>query len=92
MSGEVRSTEEGINHIRTMQNVINGGLMESLNTLISNGDSLNPGMWAGGSAEEFYSEWPTTKSQLNSARAALEAMANDIMSVNTNIQTAGGNA
>ena len=43
------------------------------------------------SAEAFYAEWPDTKRALQTAIERLTMMSDDIMTVNTNIQTAGGN-
>jgi Proteins of 100 residues with WXG len=89
--GVVKSSPEALEAIRQMQNTINGGLMDAITTLMRYGDSLNLENFAGTKADEFYSEWPTTKTALTNAKTALEGMSNDIMSVNTNIQVAGGN-
>lgn len=89
--GVVKSSPEALEAIRQMQNTINGGLMDAVTSLMRYGDSLNLDNFAGSKADEFYSEWPNTKTALTNAKSALENMSNDIMTVNTNIQTAGGN-
>jgi hypothetical protein len=89
--GVVKSSPEALEAIRNMQNTINGGLLDAITTLIGYGDSLNLENFAGAKADEFYSEWPTTKTALSNAKTALDEMSNDIMTINTNIQSAGGN-
>jgi uncharacterized protein YukE len=89
--GVVKSSPDALEAIQNMQNTINGGLMDAITTLIGYGDSLNLDNFAGAKADEFYSEWPSTKNALTSAKTALEGMSNDIMTINTNIQAAGGN-
>jgi hypothetical protein len=89
--GVVKSTPEALTAIGNMKNTISGGLLDSITTFISNGDSLNPENFAGAKADQFYGEWPDTKAALNSALERLGMMSDDIMTVNTNIQTAGGN-
>lgn len=90
--GVVTSKPEALEAIDKMKATINGGLLESINTLITNGDLLNSENFAGAKADEFYTEWPDTKAALRSAQERLGMMSNDIMTVNTNIQAAGGNA
>src|ERR687894_822938 len=89
--GVVKSTAEAITAINNMKNTINGGLVENINSFIAYGDSLNADNFAGAKADEFYSEWPDTKTALNTAVTRLNEMSDDVLSVNTNIQTAGGN-
>jgi uncharacterized protein YukE len=90
-SGVVKSTPEAIENIRQMQNIISGGLTEQIQQLVSRGDALNPGNWDGQHAARFYESWGTVKSGLNNAITQLNELSSDIMGVNTNIQTAGGN-
>lgn len=90
--GVVKSTPEAISAIDSMKKTINGGLLENISTFVGHGDSLNPENFSGGSADQFYAEWPDTKAALNTAVERLNMMSDDIMTVNTNIQTAGGNA
>lgn len=89
--GVVTSTPEAITAIDNMKKTINGGLLESINTFVSYGDSLNSSNFAGSKADQFYAEWPETKTALQTAVERLTMMSDDIMTVNTNIQTAGGN-
>lgn len=89
--GVVLSTPEAIQAIKNMQMTINGGLIDAINTLISHGNSLNTANFDGRSAMRFYEEWPTTKQALRTAVERLGMMSDDIMTVNTNIQDAGGN-
>jgi hypothetical protein len=90
--GVVKSTVEAITAIDNMKKTINGGLVESITSFVGFGDTLNPENFAGGSADAFYGEWPDTKRALQTAIERLQMMSDDIMTVNTNIQTAGGNA
>jgi uncharacterized protein YukE len=89
--GTVKSTSEGINAIQQMKNTINGGIMDAITQFVAHGDSLNPQNFDGGAASQFYAEWPDTKRALQTAIERLHMMSNDIMTVNTNVQTAGGN-
>jgi len=89
--GVVTSAPEAIQSIDSMKRTISGGLVEAINTLISHGDSLHTGIFDGAAAARFYEEWPVTKQALNTAIERLGMMSDDIMTVNTNIQTAGGN-
>ena len=89
--GVVKSTPDAITAIDNMKKTINGGLLDSITTFVTYGDSLNPENFAGSSADQFYAEWPETKTALQNAVERLGMMSDDIMTVNTNIQTAGGN-
>ena len=40
--GVVKSTTEAIQAIDNMKRTINGGLLDSISTFVSHGDSLNP--------------------------------------------------
>jgi hypothetical protein len=89
--GVVKSTPEAISAIDSMKKTINGGLLESINTFVSHGDSLNSENFSGSKADQFYGEWGETKTALQKAVERLTMMSDDIMTVNTNIQMAGGN-
>jgi hypothetical protein len=89
--GVVKSTPDAISAIDSMKRTIAAGLLESIETFISFGDSLNPENFAGSKADQFYGEWPDTKRSLQAAVERLTLMSDDIMTVNTNIQVAGGN-
>ena len=87
----VKSTPDSIAAINNMKTTISNGLLESINKFIGYGDSLNSENFAGAAADAFYSEWPETKLALQRVHERLGMMSDDIMTVNTNIQTAGGN-
>lgn len=89
--GVVKSTPEALSAISSMKNTISGGLLENINTFISYADSLNTENFAGAKADQFYAEWPETKIALNTALERLGLMSDDVLTVNTNIQSAGGN-
>jgi hypothetical protein len=89
--GVVKSTTEAITAIDNMKKTINGGLVESITSFVGYGESLSPENFAGNAADAFYAEWPDTKAALNSAIERLNGLSDDIMTVNTNVQTAGGN-
>jgi len=91
-NGVVKSTQDAITAIDNMKKTINGGLLENINTFVTYGDSLNSENFAGSKADAFYTEWPETKTALQTAVERLTMMSDDIMTVNTNIQSAGGNA
>jgi hypothetical protein len=91
MTGVVKSTAEAMSAIDSMKRTISGGLVDSITAFVCYGDTLGPENFAGGSADAFYAEWPDTKAALSSAVERLTMMSDDIMTVNTNIQTAGGN-
>jgi len=90
-SGVVKSTPTALEAIRNMQNIINGGLTETIQQLVTQGDRLNPGEWDGTHAAGFYESWPQVKSGLQNAVQQLNELQRDIQTVNTNIQSAGGN-
>ncbi|HEX6235542.1 MAG: WXG100 family type VII secretion target [Acidimicrobiia bacterium] len=90
-TGTVKSTEFAINTIQAMQNILRGGLAEQIQQFTSKGDSLTPDDWDGQHAARFYQEWPSVKTALDNAIAKLDEISDNIMTVNTNIQGAGGN-
>lgn len=90
-SGTVKSTQFALDTIRQMQNIISGGLQGEIQSLLDKGNSLTPEDWDGQHANNFYSSWPTVSSSLRNTLTQLEELSRDIMTVNTNIQGAGGN-
>ena len=90
-SGVVKSTPVALEAIQNMKNIINSGLTDQIQQLINQGNRLNPGEWDGQHAAGFYESWPTVQSGLRNAITQLTELSNDIMTVNTNIQGAGGN-
>lgn len=87
----VKSTQEAIDAITQMQTIIGGGLLEALTSLKVQGDILNPANWDGPKAATFYENWPTTKTALDTLITELGELGTTIMTVNTDIQAAGGN-
>lgn len=87
----VKSTQEAIDAITQMQNIIGGGLLEALTSLKVQGDILDPSIWDGPKAATFYENWPTTKTALDTLITELGEVSTNLMSVNTAIQQAGGN-
>ena len=90
-TGVVKSTPEALEAIQAMKNIIASGLTDQIQQLITRGNSLNPGNWDGTHAAGFYQSWPTVSNGLQNAITQLTELSNDIMTVNTNIQSAGGN-
>ena len=85
--GVVKSTTEAIQAIDNMKKTINGGLLGQHQHVRESWRQPQPENFAGGSAEAFYAEWPDTKRGLQTAIERLTMMSDDIMTVNTNIQT-----
>jgi hypothetical protein len=90
-TGVVKSTQEAIEAIQAMKNILNGGLTEQIQQFQARGDSLNPENFDGAHAAGFYSEWPGVKTALQNAVTKLNEISDNVMTVNTNIQGAGGN-
>jgi uncharacterized protein YukE len=90
-AGVVKSTQEALDAIQAMKNTIQGGLIDQINQFITHGNTLNPENFDGQHAAGFYSEWPGTRTALNNAAQKLTELTDNIMTVNTNIQSAGGN-
>jgi uncharacterized protein YukE len=91
MTAVVRSEPDAIEAIQAMQRIISGGVTDQIQQLIDQGNRLHPGNWAGRHADGFYGSWPTVRQGLQNAITQLTELTNDIMTVNTNIQEAGGN-
>lgn len=90
-TGTVKSTQFALDTIRAMQDIIRGGLTDQIQQLLDRGNSLTTEDWDGQHAARFYESWPTVSSGLRNAITQLEELSSDIMTVNTNIQGAGGN-
>jgi uncharacterized protein YukE len=92
MSERVLSTETARQAIQKMQQIINGPLMEQIDALNREGQTLSdPNVWDGRLAQQFRSEWPQTHSALMKAKEALEELRADSDQINQDIMTAGGN-
>ncbi|MBI2708947.1 MAG: pyrophosphorylase [Actinobacteria bacterium] len=93
MSGKVLSTPQAKDSIARMQTIINSGLAEQIDQLVSQGNVLcQPDVWDGSLAGTFRGEWPNTSSALKKAQADLEALRQKVQTINQNIMAAGGNA
>lgn len=92
MPGTVTSTDEGLQAIQKLQQIINGPLIEQIRALDNQGRILsNPRVWEGNLAQQFRSEWPNTHATLMKTQEALDKLRADVQKINDNIQTAGGN-
>jgi uncharacterized protein YukE len=92
MSDRVLSTGEARQAIVKMQQVINGPLVEQIDTLNRQGQTLSdPNVWDGRLAQEFRSHWPEVYSSLQKAKEQLEELRSSVQKINENIMGAGGN-
>ncbi|MBC8252708.1 MAG: WXG100 family type VII secretion target [Ardenticatenia bacterium] len=93
MSDRVLSTAEAKQAITRMQQIINGGLVEQIQRLNTEGQKLSqPNIWDGRLAGEFRSNWPQTHKTLQEAQRQLEELRAKVQKINENIMRAGGNA
>jgi uncharacterized protein YukE len=93
MSDRVLSTGTAKQSITRMQQIINGGLVEQIDALNREGQTLSdPSNWDGRLAIEFRGNWPQTYQALMRAKAELEELRSNLQTINQNIMTAGGNA
>jgi hypothetical protein len=90
----VLSTETAKQSIVQMQSIINGGLLDAINQLDREGQTLSqPEVWDGQLAAQFRGEvWPSSKSALDQVKVQLEELRLQLDKINVNIMTAGGNA
>lgn len=91
VAGVVKSTQEAIEAIQAMKNTLNGGMIEQIQTFMNHGDTLTPDNFDGTHADAFYAEWPQCKTALQNAVTQLNEISDNVMTVNQNIQGAGGN-
>lgn len=93
MSDRVLSTETARQSILKMQNIINGGLIEQIDALNREGQTLSQrDVWDGQLASQFRNNWPQTYAALKKAQQELEELRANVQKINQNIMTAGGNA
>jgi uncharacterized protein YukE len=91
-TGTVKSTQAAVDAIQRMLNQINTGLTETISQFKADGEIVNdPNNYEGPAAAGFRAEWPNVKSTLDTTITRLNELADNIRSVNANIQTAGGN-
>lgn len=93
MSDRVLSTAEARMSIQQLQQIINGGLVEQIQALNRQGQTLSqPNVWDGRLAAEFRGNWPQTYQTLQRAQQQLEELRANVERINQNIMSAGGNA
>lgn len=92
MSERVLSTAAAEQAIQKMQQVINGPLMEQIDALNREGQTLSdPNVWDGRLAQQFRQDWPQMHSTLMKAKEALEELRANSQRINEDIMRAGGN-
>ena len=92
MAERVLSTQAARDAIQSMQNIINGPLVDQFAALNREGQTLSqPEVWDGNLARQFRSDWEATRQSLDQTREFLEQLRANIRRINDNIMTAGGN-
>jgi uncharacterized protein YukE len=75
-----------------MQQVINGPLMEQIDALNQQGQTLSdPDVWDGRLASQFRSDWPQMHKSLLQTKEAVEQLRANAKQINDDIMRAGGN-
>ena len=93
MADRVVSSGEARTAIQRFQAVVNGPLLDQINSLNREGQVLsNPANWDGRFAQEFRSNWPNTNQQLLRVKESLEELRQRVATINQDIMRAGGNA
>lgn len=89
----VKITQEAIDADSRMQEILNGSLLENINTLGNLGQTLSdPTFWEGRYASEFRAQWPEYEKQLKAAQQALQELQQSAEQIHRNIIEAGGGA
>ena len=92
MSDRVLSTAIAKDAIQKLQQIINGPLVEQIDALNREGQTLSePNNWDGRLAQEFRADWQETHANLQKTKNNLEELRANIQRINENIMTAGGN-
>ena len=92
MSDRVLATQEGVQALRRMRDIINGPLLEQINSLNQQGQLLSqPNVWDGQLATRFRSQWPDMDRALKTLQQQLEELRQQSEQINRNILSAGGN-
>ena len=92
-NGRVLSTPEAKQSVTRMQTIINQGLLDQINRLDHEGNTLSdPNVWDGDLAAMFRRDWPNTSSMLKRIQQDLETLRSRVQQINGDIMTAGGNA
>ncbi len=92
MTDRVLSSGQAREAIQRLQQIVSGPLMEQINTLAREGQTLSqPDVWDGRLAQQFRSDWPQQHTALMRARDTLEDLRQQAQQINQNIMQAGGN-
>jgi hypothetical protein len=93
MATRVLATEEARQAITQIQNILNGGLAETIGQLKTQGSLLSePNVWDGALASEFRGTiWPACSQALDSAQTQLQELHQKLQQIHQNIMAAGGN-
>lgn len=93
MSAErVLATETARIAIDSMRGTIDGQLSTDIDAIIREGETLShPDVWDGALARQFRDGWPTTATQLRSARDELARLNSEVSRIRADIMRAGGN-
>ena len=92
MADRVLSTAAARQAITKMQTIINGPLIEQIDALNREGQTLSdPNIWDGRLSQDFRSQWQETYANLQKTKTNLEELRANIQKINENIMTAGGN-
>jgi uncharacterized protein YukE len=93
MAGRVLSTDSARQAIQKMQQIVNGPLMEQIESLNREGQTLSdPNVWDGNLAQQFRGDWwPQMHNALLKAKEAVEQLRANAQRINQDIMTAGGN-
>lgn len=92
MATRVLSTDTARASITKMKSLIDGGLLEQINALNTEGTVLSdPNNWDGALAIQFRGDWEQMNGTLIQLREQLSQLQSQIDQINQNIMTAGGN-
>ena len=92
MAGRVLSTTEAINAVQQMQRIINGSLLNEINSLRQQVNILtDPNRWDGALATQMRPQLQDTVTTLSKVQQQLEELRMNAQKINSNIMTAGGN-
>ena len=92
MSGDVKSTEVGLQALKDLKALINGDLEGLLVRLNQKGEILSqPNNWEGKLASDFRSMWPGMHKASLKLKQDLDQLQGWAQQINDNIQAAGGN-
>lgn len=91
MAEKVVGTREALRAIQNMKRIINGPLMEQVDALNREAQTLSdPNFWEGRLARQFRSEWPQTHNALLRAKEGLEELRTSSQGIINDIMRAGG--